>query len=86
MAKTLDEVRADAMALSVEERGALADSLWESLLTDEEREVQAAWVEEAERRVDEMRSGRVKGVPWEDVRAKLLAKYGDEARRLSRRR
>jgi putative addiction module component (TIGR02574 family) len=84
MAKTLDEVRADAMQLSVEERGALADSLWESFLTDEERDIQAAWIEEAERRLDEIRSGRAKTVAWEEVRAELMAKYGEQARRSSR--
>jgi putative addiction module component (TIGR02574 family) len=85
MARTLDELRNEALTLGVEERGALADSIWESFLTDEEREIQTAWIVEAERRLEDLRSGKVKGVPWEDVKARLLAKY-DADSHLSRRR
>ncbi len=75
MARTLDDIRDEVLALDVEERGAVADAVWESFLTDEEREIQAAWIEEAERRLNDIRSGRVKAIPWEQVRAELLAKY-----------
>ena len=34
------------------------------------------WEEEVERRAEEMRSGRVQGVPWEEVTAEIKAKYG----------
>ena len=34
------------------------------------------WDEEVERRAEEMRSGRVQGVPWDDVTAEIKAKYG----------
>jgi hypothetical protein len=34
------------------------------------------WAEEIDRRAEEMRSGRVQGVPWEDVTAEIKAKYG----------
>lgn len=73
MAKTLEEVRDEAMTLGVEERGELADAIWESLLTDEEREIQEAWLVEAQRRLSELESGKVKGVPLEDVVARLRA-------------
>jgi putative addiction module component (TIGR02574 family) len=85
MARTLDDIRDEVLALEVEERGAVADAIWESFLTDEEREVQAAWIEEAERRIDAMRSGKVKGIPWEQVKAKVLAKLDAESRSSSRR-
>ena len=79
MARTLDELRDEALTLDVEQRGALADSIWESFLTDEEREIQTAWTAEAERRLEELRSGKATAIPWEDVKARLLAKYGQLA-------
>ncbi len=80
MPRTLDELRDEVMELGVEERGALADSIWESFLTDEEREIQDAWIEEAERRLEEYRSGKVKSVPYEEVMARLRAKYDGRGR------
>ena len=75
MARTLDELREEAMKLGVEERGALADAIWESLLTDEEREIQQSWIEEAERRLQEMEEGTVELIPGEQVIRELRAKY-----------
>lgn len=74
MARTLEEVRDEAMQLSIEERSVLADELWESTLSNEEREVQEAWLDVAERRLEELRSGEVKGVPWEEARERIRAK------------
>jgi putative addiction module component (TIGR02574 family) len=85
MARTLDELRDEALTLDVEERGALADSIWESFLTDEEREIQSAWTVEAERRLADFRSGTATAVPWEDVKARLLAKYDVDAQPSRRR-
>lgn len=85
MASTFDEVYKDALKLDVELRGALADAIWETFLTDEEREIQNEWISEAERRLEEMRSGKVKGIPYEKVAADVRAKL-DANRRSSRRR
>ena len=63
MARTLDELRDEVLDLGVEERGALADSIWESFLTDEEKQIQQAWIEEAERRLEDARAGRVESIP-----------------------
>lgn len=84
MARTLDEVRGEAMQLSIEERSALADELWQSTLSDEERAIQEEWIDVAERRLDELRSGAVTGVPWEEARERLFAKF--DAERSSGRR
>ena len=35
-------------------------------------DVKAAWASEAERRWQEIESGAVKTIPWEEVRAELL--------------
>jgi putative addiction module component (TIGR02574 family) len=57
-----------ALALSSDERGLLIDRLVESM-EDEPADagVEAAWAEEIKRRVDEIRSGKVKKVPGEQV-------------------
>jgi putative addiction module component (TIGR02574 family) len=34
------------------------------------------WEAEIERRAEDIRSGRVQGVPWEQVEAEIRAKYG----------
>jgi hypothetical protein len=55
MARSLDELRDEVLELGVEERGALADAVWESFLTPEEKEIQEEWIAEAERRLEAAR-------------------------------
>jgi len=68
-ARLIDE----AMDLPIEERIHLVDSLLLSL-NPVDNDVEAAWAKVAERRLDDMLSGRVQGVPAERVfeRAKKL--------------
>lgn len=80
MARTFERVRDDAMELSVEERGWLADAIWESLLTDEEREIQNEWIADAERRLKGVEDGTAKLIPYEDVKRELRAKYPAQRR------
>ncbi len=44
--------------------------------SDDDLEHGDEWTEELDRRAEEMRSGRMQGVPWEDVTAEIKAKYG----------
>ena len=63
-----------ALALPPEARAALAGSLLESL--DEgpaDQSVEAAWSEEITRRMEELDSGNVKPIPWEDARREIAA-------------
>jgi putative addiction module component (TIGR02574 family) len=85
MARTLDQIRRDAMQLDVEERGALADCLAESFLTDEEREIQEEWIVEVERRLADYDAGRSKSVPFDEVMQKLREKYATKSRAPRRR-
>ena len=75
MARTLDQLRRDALKLDVEERGALADFVAESPMTEDELSIQQAWIEEAQRRVAEMKAGKGKSYPLDEVMRKLRAKY-----------
>jgi len=74
MAAELNQIFHDAMALSDKERATLIGLLIESLEATEEplADIEAAWAAEAERRWQEIESGQVKTIPWEEVRANLL--------------
>ncbi|XXX80087.1 addiction module protein [Sorangium sp. So ce134] len=37
-------------------------------------EVERAWVEEARRRLDDIRAGRSQPVPWEEARRRIFAR------------
>jgi putative addiction module component (TIGR02574 family) len=75
MTREASEVFAKAMRLSSEERELLIDRLMESL-DDEPADpgVEAAWDEEIKRRIDDIRSGKVKMIPGEEVLRELQAR------------
>jgi putative addiction module component (TIGR02574 family) len=63
-----------ALALSVEEQEALAESLISSLGGKVDEAVYAAWDEEIKKRITELDSGGAKTVSWTEVRQRNLAK------------
>jgi putative addiction module component (TIGR02574 family) len=78
MSPDVSELLKKALALPPEARAALASSLLESL--DEEpadEGVEAAWDEEIKRRIQEIDSGKVQMIPYEEVRRRLLARLSD---------
>jgi putative addiction module component (TIGR02574 family) len=75
MTPQVSEVLEKALTLSTQDRGLLIGQLIESL--DEgpaEEGVEEAWAEEIKRRVDDIRSGKVKTIPGEQVLRKLAKK------------
>lgn len=72
MSLTYEQVAAEAMRLSAEQRADLADKLWVSVDTPEA--VATAWDAEVERRIAQIDSGEVETIPFEDVMAELRAK------------
>jgi len=64
---SFDELVAEAKKLSLEERAALAKQIVESLDELSESETEALWVQEAERRLDELERGQVTEVSAEQV-------------------
>lgn len=74
MSATLEEIQAEAMKLSAEERAELADRLWASL--EPQEDIDAAWEAEIERRLRQLEAGEVETIPHETVIADLRAKYG----------
>ena len=71
MTKAAQELLADALRLDTTDRAKLAAELLASLDGEPEEDVEAAWAEEVERRIDEIESGAVKLVPWEDVKRRV---------------
>ena len=57
-----DEIVADAMKLPLRDRVRLAQRLVSSLDDQIETDAEALWAAEAERRLEELRTGRVKGI------------------------
>ena len=67
MADRLKDVEAEALLLGLEARASLAETLLLSLDELSEEETGRLWIEEARRRLDELRRGAVEGVPADDV-------------------
>lgn len=59
------------------DRATLAGLLIESLESERDNDVEAAWIEEVERRIAELDSGAVEAIPWEEVKTKLLRRLND---------
>lgn len=60
-----------ALGLSVDERAKLARDLIASLDGPVEEGVSEAWAAEIARRAEELRSGRVQGIPWTEAEARI---------------
>ncbi len=74
MSLTLHELGIDR--LSIEEKLALAQQLWDSVATDlESQPLTAAQRAELERRVAAADANPAQGVPWEVVRAEARARW-----------
>ena len=67
MATPFDEIAADAMKLPLRDRVRLAQQLVFSLDDEIETGVEALWVVEAERRLQELCAGTVKGIEAEEA-------------------
>ena len=63
----------EALKLPVEARAALAGSLLESLDDTVDEDVEQAWAVEIARRLEEVQSGKVKGVPWAEARRRIVS-------------
>ncbi len=71
---TLDQVFAEAMQLSDEDRAKLADRLLEVVPDEPDAEVEEAWMAEVRRRRAEWKAGRVQALPAEEALAQMFAK------------
>ncbi len=61
-------------SLPIDMKLQIIDRLLESI-SARPKDIDDAWNEEVERRIDEVESGKVKLVPLEDVRERMLKRY-----------
>ncbi len=73
MSSTAKRIITEAMNLSSSERAQIAEELISSLDELPDEEVEKAWQAEINRRIDEVESGKVQCVPWEQILEKLRA-------------
>lgn len=66
MSTNLDQLTADAMKLQLRDSVQLAQRLVSTLDDEVEGDTEALWFAEADRRLEELRSGKVQGVSAED--------------------
>ena len=79
MKATLEQVAEDALNLPAEDRIALTRMLIKAMdagPSEDSVEVEAAWQETVEKRLDEVLSGRIKSIPAAAVFEKLRSRYG----------
>lgn len=74
MERDASEVLKDAMALPPDVRGALIDSLIGSLDQVDDVGAEDAWCSETRRRLDQIDSGAVDLIPWEEARRRLRSR------------
>lgn len=67
------QVLREALSLPPRARADIAGTLLRSLDVEDDPDVEAAWAIEIERRLKEVESGKVKLIPWEQVRRRLRA-------------
>ncbi|HEY5176634.1 MAG TPA: addiction module protein [Terriglobales bacterium] len=72
MSPEISDLLKRTLALSVDERAALANTLLDSLGGADES-VQEAWDKEVARRIEDLRAGKAVTVPWEELHRELLA-------------
>lgn len=70
----MKEIIQEAMSLPVEERATVVDSLLKTL-NPPDMEIEKEWVRVAKRRLDELRSGRVKAIPGNEVFAEIRERF-----------
>ena len=76
MSVKVDDLLRQALELEPRAREELATLLLESLPTESPAEVEAAWEATIRRRVDELESGAVQTIPWEELREQLVRGKG----------
>ena len=69
MTRAVEELYQEASQLPEADRAELAGLLLESIEDPSDEGVEEAWAAEIERRMAEYRAGRVKTIPWSEVRA-----------------
>ena len=71
MSRAVQDLYEKASELTPNDRAELAGLLLESIDEPPDEGVEEAWAAEIEKRMADFRAGRVKTIPWSEVRAQL---------------
>ena len=71
MNPTIDELVAQAEQLSEDDRELLLIRLQQALAPPVDPAIEAAWIEEAERRLDAIDRGEMRSIPWDEAKKRL---------------
>lgn len=70
---TIMDIEKTIFSLPPDERAALAHRIWDSLEGFVDAEIEKAWMDEAERRWQEIKEGKVNCIPAEEVMKRARA-------------
>lgn len=73
MTKAAKKIESEALNLDIHTRAKLAGKLLMSLDEPSVSEIERLWLDEAERRLEEYRAGKVQGVPANEVFQRAIA-------------
>ncbi len=76
MSEDSRKIEKQAQKLSAKERARLAMALIESLDQGEDENVEELWLDEAERRLEDYRAGRIEAIPANEVFERIEKKLG----------
>lgn len=76
MARAVSEIYQDIQALSASEKDELLRTLVAELDAPADPEVEKAWLEEAQKRYQDIVGGKVKGIPGNVVLERLRSRVG----------
>lgn len=78
MNRSAADILREALALPIDARAALIDSLVDSLDSTVDPQAEELWEQEILKRAKELGSGSVETVPWAELRSRLIAKLGND--------
>ena len=71
MNPTVDELVAQAERLSADDRELLLARLRQTLAAPMAADIETAWIEEVERRLDAIDRGEMRSIPWDEAKKRL---------------
>ena len=75
MSRPLEEIATEALELTSDARAALAKQLLDSLAQPSPEEVEQRWVAEASRRYRELKAGKARSIPSEEMFQRLESRH-----------
>lgn len=79
MSQSPQQLLAEALEMSLADRGQLAAALIQSLDEGADDDVELAWADEIQQRLRDIDEGKVQMIPWSEVRRRLRGR-DDSAR------